>query len=131
MTTDYYTTIHDIPPTTNHMYITTKTGRRFPNPKFKQLKERIIAQMPKITIPPAWYLLKIQIHTKIYTKTGKNPGRVRKFDISNRIKFIEDILSEVTELDDMFFQKVEIEKFDADEDMTTVELVKLSELPDV
>jgi Holliday junction resolvase RusA-like endonuclease len=125
----YSAKIDLIPPTTNNLYITTKAGRRYPNPKFASLNVKIADSLPKVALNPAWYALRISLFTSIYTKTGKNHARVKKFDASNRIKLLEDELSTAVGLDDMFFKSVTIEKYNSTEDWTFIELFHLSWLP--
>ena len=112
------------------MYITTKNGRRFPNPKFSAVKERIATELTKKTLEPAWYELQISVFMPIYTKAGKNPGRVKRIDSSNRIKLLEDELSKIVKLDDTFFKKVSIQKVNSDKESTEVKIFFISDLPD-
>jgi Holliday junction resolvase RusA-like endonuclease len=119
-----------VPPTTNTLYI--NRGRsRIKNPKHRDTMEALFDLIPEKALPPAWYLLSIEVYMKVYSKkcTKPTPGNVKKMDASNRIKALEDEISDKIHLDDRYFKKIDIEKFHSEEDRTIIRIYKIEELP--
>lgn len=110
-------------PTANNLYLSMrgKGGRimRIPSPQLRTFKESIrqlIAHKKGLFRTREgrdWYRLSIKIYMPMLTKAGK----VRRWDISNRIKALEDAITEALGLEDSFISVCLAEKVD-DPDMT-------------
>lgn len=83
-------------PTINSLYLSTRTGRRYKNPKAKELQERVKYEL-NLNIPKNMETEnKIIKLTIIYCFKKKFESK----DISNLIKSIEDGCKEVLQIDD-------------------------------
>ena len=124
--TECHAVLPFLPPGVNHMYVTLMRGGkmlRVPNPKYskhKRLAEKILKSLPRLD-DTKLYWLRIELRTSCYTKAGD----VRKFDASNRVKFIEDVISKAVGVDDSRFFRVTVEKHDAAVTETEIWLMEI------
>lgn len=94
-------TIYEAPPSINHMYGQTKTGRRFLSKKGKDYKESVKSIVGDVNI------LDGEIEMTIIYYFGDN----RRRDVTNYDKALLDSLSGVVYNDDCQIQKITLEKF--------------------
>jgi hypothetical protein len=69
------------------------------------------------------YVVFVRLHVEGMCSRGwpkKAKGRYKKLDITNRLKVLEDIISDVTDVDDSHNLVVVAQKVDAPEDSTEV-----------
>ena len=104
-----------IPPSINSAYCTNfKTGRRFPSKELADFKKEFArlkrpAQADIEVLKDKRLCLLIELWcapSRVYTKKGT----VKKWDISNCIKSLEDAASDMLGIDDSHFFRVVIEK---------------------
>lgn len=112
------------PPSVNSIYATDwRTKKRFPSGEYKLFKKKI-AELLKNQLPPVGiFCLEIHLKGSFHTKKGK----VKKLDLSNRIKALEDAMCEALEYDDSLHFQIKCFKVPATADSTLVCLFPLDE----
>jgi Holliday junction resolvase RusA-like endonuclease len=106
-----------MPPSGNSLYFV-KGGRKILSRKGRMVKQRlksIITRTAATTcIPDALFRLEIHLFFKAVENkgwcSGKAKTRYKRIDVSNRVKLLEDALSEATGVDDSLFFQVCITK---------------------
>ncbi len=109
-----------LPPTINHAYVTKKNGGRFLSKEGRRFKEsaaaRFVAKYGAVLRgldADAPYGLGVRfgfpvVENETWPKRAKR--RYKKFDLSNRIKLLEDALCSACDLDDSQFLDIVLEK---------------------
>lgn len=125
-----YFCIPSLPPSTNHAYFNLPGGGRTLTTKGKKYKRETAAYLsqgyPKdlATLKPNMpYLLKVRFwFSDLENKTWPNSAKTRykRIDASNRLKLLEDVISEVAGIDDSQNLTVVIEKRQAKEECTEI-----------
>lgn len=134
--------IHDlpIPPSSNNQYMIVKRGRKMLHVPSKELTEYKLKMNNISILDPdfksfkdtirGWvergYVLEIRAqfyfkHNRIFTKDS----RVKKMDVSNRIKALHDSLSAILGVDDSFFFQIFAEKICCDPDLEEMVIVEI------
>ena len=119
--TEYRVTLPFIPPSTNHLYVTVGK-KRFPNPKHRKLAAIAKTLIHGRLDPTRVYALHIGIFCPCF---NKGDGKVKKLDVSNRIKALEDWLAKGLDIDDSRFFMVHISKHDSAIPSTEVHIAAL------
>jgi len=127
--------ITGVPPSTNKLY-TVIRGRKSLSRKGKKYKRKIaelVAQ--EYPIPLGFtrddaFHLSIRLVFDIFTKTEGAKNRFIKWDVSNRVKALEDAVCESLGIDDSQILKIEIEKVCRAENETEQTIVALTKLPE-
>ena len=100
-----YLYVDGVPPSVNHLYITTRGGGRALSPEGRKYKEGLRAHLAQMYgkelakfEPNVPYLVLVRFHmnellTKSWPKNAKN--RYKGIDVTNRIKVLEDVIKEV------------------------------------
>lgn len=120
-----------VPPSLNHTY---KQGkRRYLSPKAKKFKEDFAILLGankdrfRANLLLRDSLIKLKIYVCLPTWKTKD-GRVRKNDISNRIKLIEDAFFDAIGLDDSYVWDIQVIKVVGPEKGILIQLDKSKEL---
>ena len=100
-----------MPPSVNHLYVTARHGRRVLSTEGRKYKQAVKADLVPLENAPEWLVLKIVLYMPLRYKNGK----VRRFDVSNRIKILEDALCEGMGIDDSRVRELVITKTDCEE----------------
>lgn len=116
-----------IPPSLNHAYMTirkgkkslrilTKEGRKFQKEARAYLAMEYPSELAKFE-KNSTYLLFIRFHIACTNKTWPETAanRYKKLDASNRVKLLEDVIADVTAVDDSHNMVVIVEKRDLQE----------------
>lgn len=119
-----------LPPTVNHAYVTKKNGGRFLSQEGRRFKESAAALLRakygaalRGLDADAPYGLGVRfgfraVENETWPKRAKR--RYKKFDVSNRIKLLEDALCSACDLDDSQFLDVVLEKRVSEHPETTI-----------
>ena len=104
-----------LPPSTNQLYSNFR-GRRVLSAEGKRYKRNVAMRVAK-EFPAAgpWtnrdpFSLKITLHFDIHTRTKGAQNRYKKFDVSNRVKVLEDAVCESFGIDDRQVLHLEVIK---------------------
>jgi Holliday junction resolvase RusA-like endonuclease len=107
--------ISGLPPSTNQLYsnfhgkrVLSAGGKRYKRKIAMQVAQEFPAAGPFTNADP--FSLKIVLHFDIHTRTKGAKNRYKKFDVSNRVKVLEDALCESFGIDDRQVLRLEIEK---------------------
>ena len=73
--------------------------------------------------PDALYELHLDIYLSCYTRKGK----VRKVDLTNRVKFIEDCVCTALGIDDSHIFRVVLNKHDSEDEVTEIKLNEIDQ----
>lgn len=135
--------IPGLPPSTNHAYTTivkgrapirmlTKVGRAYKTETSALLISGYPTALAKIkpeySYSAAYIFTTSRLTTKDWPRTAKN--RFRKLDATNRVKLLEDVISEVTSVDDSNNMAVLVAKRHGDAERTDVFIWREDELDD-
>lgn len=122
-----------LPPSLNNMYLHIRKDRKIIRvlaPEGKRFKKEATAHLVKHYAfeltqfkrnEPHVLFIRLStpdLYTKGWPKTAEN--RYKRFDVSNRIKIIEDVLAELMDVDDSNFVLVGGEKVDAKVELTDI-----------
>jgi Holliday junction resolvase RusA-like endonuclease len=115
-----------IPPSSNNIYVTSKRGHRFLSKKGREYKTIIIDTVRNAALEEGFAIglknyfvrLFMQFHLPILFKNGE----IRIFDISNRIKVLEDAIMDGLEMDDRQCTEITVCKVDSSEDDRRVDI---------
>ena len=112
-----------LPPSVNNLFSTVRdpeTGviKRVLTQKARKIRRLISALIDRQMDPNAQYELHIDIHLSCFTKKGN----VRKVDLTNRVKFIEDCVCGALGIDDSHIFRVVLTKHDSESELTVVEI---------
>jgi hypothetical protein len=105
--------IPSLPPSSNHAYTTvmkgraplrilTKEGRRYQKETSAWLTQRFPGELAQLKPNVPYWAAYVLTTTSLYTKgwPDKAQSRYRKMDATNRVKLLEDVIAEVTGIDD-------------------------------
>lgn len=120
-----------LPPSVNKLFTTirdpeTGTIRRALTSNARKVRRLIRAMVGATLDPDALYELHIQVYLSAWTKTGK----VRRVDLTNRVKFLEDSVCEALGIDDSRIFRVLLEKHDSAQERTVLALRAINDIPD-
>ncbi|MCB9933441.1 MAG: RusA family crossover junction endodeoxyribonuclease [Planctomycetes bacterium] len=112
-----------LPPSVNKLFTTVRDPqsgviKRVLTQKARKIRRLIVALVDRQLNPHALYELHIDIYLPCFT--GK--GAVRKLDLSNRVKFIEDCVCTALGIDDSHIFHVVLTKHDSESELTVLEI---------
>jgi len=118
-----------LPPSVNKLFTTVRdpqTGviKRVLTAKARRIRRLLAALISRQLNPQGIYELHMDIHLSCFTRKGA----VRKLDLTNRIKFIEDCVCDALGIDDSHVFRVVLTKHDSDTELTTIEVRPLDRL---
>lgn len=120
-----------VPPSTNRLYFT-RNGRRILSDEGKRYKRKIAVQMAQ-EFPTLRsfensdaFSLEIELHMEVLTRSKGAKNRYKRFDVSNRVKVLEDALCESLGIDDCQVMTLKVSKMHTtDPEHTSVVLRKV------
>ncbi|MBE7492399.1 MAG: RusA family crossover junction endodeoxyribonuclease [Planctomycetes bacterium] len=117
-----------LPPSVNRLFATVRdraTGalRRVLTAEARRIRRLILALVQGNADPDRLYELRIDVHLRAFCADGS----VRRVDLTNRVKFLEDCLCGALGIDDSRIFRVVLNKVHADEEQTRIELHTLAE----
>lgn len=117
-----------LPPSVNKLFTTVRdpnTGviKRVLTQQARRIRRLVMAMIDRQLNPAGLYEMQIDIFMPCYTKKGT----VRKVDLSNRVKFIEDCVCDALGIDDSHIFRVVLNKRDAADDLTLIEIRPLAD----
>lgn len=120
-----------LPPSVNKLFTTIRdpeTGiiRRALTSHARKVRKLIRAMVSATLDPACLYELRIQVYLSAWTKAGK----VRRVDLTNRVKFLEDCACEALGIDDSSIFRVLLEKHDSEQERTVLELRAINDIPE-
>ena len=112
-----------LPPSVNNLFSTVRdpqTGviKRVLTQKARKIRRLIAALIDRQLDPRSQYELQIDIHLSCYTKKGD----VRRVDLTNRVKFLEDSVCTALGIDDSHIFRVVLTKHDSETELTVIEI---------
>lgn len=122
LATEFCVTLPFLPPSTNNLFVTIPNGKRVRHKAYVRFIRNCEKIIHGALDPDVQYQLTIMIEAPLFTKAGK----LRKFDASNRIKAVEDVLAKRLGIDDRQFMSVLVQKHDRAVERTVVVISKLS-----
>ncbi len=120
-----------LPPSVNRLFLTVKdnqTGRtkRVLTQKARKVREKIAFFVQGQLSTQELYELHLQIEFPVFTKAGT----IRKLDLTNRVKFLEDCVSSCLGIDDRQFFRVVLHKVQAEQERTLIRILPYSDFPE-
>ena len=121
-----------VPPSTNRLYFT-RNGRRRLSDEGKRYKRKIAMKVAKEfpCVGPFEnsdaFSLTIELHMEVLTRSKGAKNRYKRFDVSNRVKVLEDAICESLGIDDSQVMELRICKMHTTDPERTV--VTLRRLP--
>lgn len=116
-----------LPPSVNKLFASVRTERgtmiRVLTGQARRLRKTICAMARGRLEPAQLYELHVDVYLPAYTRTGA----IRRVDLSNRVKFLEDCLCAALGIDDRQFFKVVLIKHHAATAQTTVTITAYNE----
>lgn len=103
-----------VPPSTNQLYATV-FGRRVLSAEGKKYKKYVVARTPVYRGPledNQWLTIKLVFHVPLYNAKSAKHAK-KQWDLSNRVKALEDAICEGLSIDDRAVIRMELEKVDA------------------
>ncbi|MCA8938415.1 MAG: RusA family crossover junction endodeoxyribonuclease [Planctomycetes bacterium] len=112
-----------LPPSVNGLFATihdNESGnlKRVLTNKARKARKAILTFVRGRLDPEAIYELHIRVELPALTQAGK----LRKVDLTNRVKFLEDVVAKALQIDDRQFFRVVLDKVHADHERTLVEI---------
>ncbi len=112
-----------LPPSINKLFTTvrdpeTGTIRRVLTQNARRVRKLIQTMIGDTLDPARLYELQIDVYLSAWTRTGK----VRRVDLTNRVKFLEDCVCDALGIDDSHVFRVVLQKHDAPEERTVVQV---------
>jgi Holliday junction resolvase RusA-like endonuclease len=112
-----------LPPSVNKLFTTVRDPasgviKRVLTDKARRIRRLVQAMIDTTLDPSRMYELHLDLHMPCFTKKGA----VRKVDVSNRIKFIEDCVCEALGIDDSQIFRVVLTKHHSDNELTCIEI---------
>ena len=112
-----------LPPSVNKLFTTVRDPRsgvikRVLTQQARRIRRLVMAMIDRQLNPTGLYELQIDIFMSCYTKKGK----VRRVDLSNRVKFIEDCVCSALGIDDSHIFRVVLNKRDSSDELTLIEI---------
>ncbi|MBZ0138018.1 MAG: RusA family crossover junction endodeoxyribonuclease [Planctomycetes bacterium] len=116
-----------LPPSVNKLFTTVRdpqTGviKRVLTQQARRIRRLVLAMIDRELNPAALYELHIDLYMSCFTRKGL----VRKVDVSNRVKFIEDCVCTALGIDDSHIFRVVLTKRDAPQEFTLIEIRPLA-----
>jgi Holliday junction resolvase RusA-like endonuclease len=120
-----------LPPSVNKLFTTVRDPasgviKRVLTSKARRIRRLVAALINRSLDPTKLYELHIDFHLPCYTKKGA----VRKVDLSNRVKFIEDCVCEALGIDDSHVFRIVLTKQDSENELTSIEVRERPPLSD-
>lgn len=117
---------------TNKRTLTTE-GKAFKKQAAVLLMQKYSKELATLKPDVAYWLCVRLSMTNIYNKGWPTTAKTRHKtqDVSNRIKLLEDVLKDVSGIDDAQNMGVYAEKYQADEESTTIVIVTSEEPPNI
>jgi Holliday junction resolvase RusA-like endonuclease len=115
-----------LPPSVNQLFSSvrcpeTGTIKRVLTRKARRVRKLIVAMISGSLDASRLYELRIDVYLSAWTKTG----RVRKVDLTNRVKFLEDCVCTALGIDDSHVFRVVLQKHDSEQERTVLEIREL------
>lgn len=112
-----------LPPSVNKLFTTVRDPasgviKRVLTSNARRIRKLICAMVSAELDPTRVYELRIDIYLNAWTRAGK----VRRVDLTNRVKFLEDCVCTALGIDDSHVFRVIMEKHDADQERTVVNI---------
>jgi Holliday junction resolvase RusA-like endonuclease len=112
-----------LPPSVNKLFTTVRdpdTGviKRVLTQNARRVRRLIQAMIGDTLDPSRLYELRIDVYLRAWTKSGK----VRRVDLSNRVKFLEDCVCGALGIDDSHVFRIVLEKHDSDSERTVMHI---------
>jgi hypothetical protein len=112
-----------LPPSVNKLFTTVRDPasgviKRVLTDKARRIRRLVQAMIDTTLDPSRTYELHLDLFMPCFTKKGG----VRKVDVSNRIKFIEDCVCEALGIDDSHIFRVVLTKHHSDTELTSIEI---------
>lgn len=128
MTEPFRIVLPFLPPSVNKLFATVKdknTGalKRVLTTEARRIRRLILALVQGNAEPDRLYELHVSVHLRAFCADGQ----VRKVDLTNRVKFLEDCLCGALGIDDSHIFRVVLTKIHADEEKTAIELRPLAD----
>lgn len=117
-----------LPPSVNKLFATvrdSRTGalRRVLTAHARRVRRLILALVPGSAHPDLLYELVVTVRLKAFNKDGA----VRRVDLTNRVKFLEDCLCAALGIDDSRIFRVVLDKQHSEQEETCIELRPLAD----
>lgn len=117
-----------LPPSINKLFTTVRDPgngvvKRVLTRKARRIRRLITALVHAEYDPDRLYEMQIDVFLSAYTKKGK----VRRVDLTNRVKFLEDCVCDAIGIDDSHIFRTVLTKHDSDTEHTTVEIHEIRE----
>ncbi|MCA8912542.1 MAG: RusA family crossover junction endodeoxyribonuclease [Planctomycetes bacterium] len=117
-----------LPPSINKLFTTVRDPqsgvvKRVLSQKARRIRRLIAAMIDREMNPDALYELHLDIYLSCYTRKGK----VRKVDLTNRVKFIEDCVCTALGIDDSHIFRVVLNKHDSEDEVTEIKLNEIDQ----
>ncbi|MDC1142558.1 RusA family crossover junction endodeoxyribonuclease [Planctomycetota bacterium] len=127
---EFHITLPFLPPSVNKLFSTvrdTKTGvtKRVLTRQARKIRKLIHAMVNDRLNEKLLYELEVEIHLNAFTKKGT----VRKVDLTNRVKFLEDSICDALGIDDSHIFRVLLIKKHNLEEKTVLHLHQLRDNP--
>lgn len=112
-----------LPPSVNKLFTTVRDPasgviKRVLTSNARRIRKLICAMVSSELDPARVYELRIDIYLNAWTRAGK----VRRVDLTNRVKFLEDCICTALGIDDSHVFRVIMEKHDAEQERTVVNI---------
>jgi Holliday junction resolvase RusA-like endonuclease len=116
-------TLPFLPPSVNKLFTTVRDPesgviKRVLTQKARRIRRLITAMISTELNPNCLYELQVDVHMPCFTKKGD----VRKADLTNRVKFLEDCVCTALGIDDSRVFRVVLTKHDSETEMTVVRI---------
>lgn len=117
-----------LPPSVNKLFTTVRDPdsgviKRVLTQQARRIRRLVMAMIDRELNPGGIYEMEINILMPCYTRKGT----VRKLDLSNRVKFIEDCVCDALGIDDSHIFRIILNKRDAEDESTHIEIRPLAE----
>lgn len=117
-----------LPPSVNKLFATVRdknTGalKRVLTTEARRIRRLILAMVRGNAEPDRLYELEVSVHLRAFTSDGS----VRKVDLTNRVKFLEDCLCSALGIDDSHIFRVTLRKVHSEQEQTRIELRALTD----
>lgn len=114
-----------LPPSVNKLFTTVRDPqsgviKRVLTQEARKIRRLVTALIDRQLNPALLYELRIDIHLPCFTRKGE----VRKLDLSNRVKFIEDCVCTALGIDDSHIFRVVLTKHDSDAELTEIVILE-------
>ncbi len=116
-------TLPFLPPSVNKLFTTVRDPqsgiiKRVLTQNARRVRRLIQAMIGDTLDPTRVYELRIDVYLRAWTKSGK----VRRVDLSNRVKFLEDCVCGALGIDDSHVFRIVLEKHDSESERTVIHI---------